>query len=118
MKTYGDISRRLAFTLLVATSSLFAATQITGPDLSSMGRLAKRKVDAINSGLGAQTSLCLNKPDCESQAGPAGTQAETTIAVDSTGQHVVIGFNDFRGFANAAGTDVLRCPEFHFSSRR
>jgi uncharacterized repeat protein (TIGR01451 family) len=31
--------------------------------------------------------------------GPAGTQAENSIAIDSTGQHIVIGMNDFRGFA-------------------
>ena len=31
--------------------------------------------------------------------GPAGGQAETSIAVDSSGMHVVIGFNDTRGFA-------------------
>ena len=28
----------------------------------------------------------------------AGTQSQTSIAVDSTGQHIVIGFNDTRGF--------------------
>ncbi len=33
-------------------------------------------------------------------AGPAGTQSELSIAVDSTGQHIVVGMNDFRGFAN------------------
>jgi uncharacterized repeat protein (TIGR01451 family) len=33
------------------------------------------------------------------QQGPAGTQSELSIAVDSTGQHVVIAMNDFRGFA-------------------
>jgi len=31
--------------------------------------------------------------------GPGATQSELTIAVDKTGQHVVIGFNDFRGFS-------------------
>ncbi len=31
--------------------------------------------------------------------GPAGGQAEVTIAVDPTGLHVVIGFNDTRGFS-------------------
>jgi len=31
--------------------------------------------------------------------GPAGGQAETSIAVDSTGQHIVIGINDTRGFS-------------------
>jgi hypothetical protein len=30
--------------------------------------------------------------------GPTGGQAETSIAVDSTGQHVVVGMNDTRGF--------------------
>lgn len=31
--------------------------------------------------------------------GAGGTQAEVSIAVDSTGQHIVLGFNDTRGFA-------------------
>jgi len=48
---------------------------------------------------------CVNTPDCEGADdappdGPASTQSETSIAVDSTGQHIVIGFNDFRGFAS------------------
>jgi hypothetical protein len=50
---------------------------------------------------------CVNGPDCEGEddgevqddaEGPARTQAELSIAVDSTGQHIVVGFNDFRGF--------------------
>lgn len=41
----------------------------------------------------------MNEPDCGEAALSATTlQAETSIAVDSTGQHVVVGFNDFRGF--------------------
>ena len=32
---------------------------------------------------------------------PAGTQSETSIAIDATGQHLVVGFNDFRGFETA-----------------
>ena len=53
-----------------------------------------------------QAGDCVNTPDCEGaddappEDGPANTQSETSIAVDSTGQHIVIGFNDFRGFAN------------------
>jgi hypothetical protein len=101
MKIHGDTPRRLAFTLLAATGFMFAATTATGPDLSPTGKLAKQKVDAINAGLTIQASPCLNQPDCGEETGPASTQAETTIAVDSTGQHVVVGFNDFRGFANA-----------------
>ena len=34
--------------------------------------------------------------------GPPSTQSEVSIAVDRTGQHVVIGFNDFRGFDNGS----------------
>jgi hypothetical protein len=34
------------------------------------------------------------------QEGPGSTQSEMSIAVDSTGTHVVVGFNDFRGFSN------------------
>src|SRR5437016_1033919 len=30
--------------------------------------------------------------------GPASTQSEVAIAIDPTGTHVVVGFNDFRGF--------------------
>jgi hypothetical protein len=87
--------------LLVAAGSFAADTRITGPDLSPTGRLAKKTVDAVNMGLTIQTNPCLNQPDCESEAGPASTQAETAIAIDSTGQHVVVGFNDFRGFDTA-----------------
>jgi hypothetical protein len=37
--------------------------------------------------------------DDGADVGPAGGQAETSIAVDSSGMHIVIGFNDTRGFA-------------------
>ncbi len=44
---------------------------------------------------------CVNSVDCEAgfRDGPRGGQAEISIAVDSTGQHIVVGFNDQRGFA-------------------
>ena len=38
------------------------------------------------------------EPDVAGEEGPTGGQAETTIAVDSTGQHIVVGMNDTRGF--------------------
>jgi hypothetical protein len=42
---------------------------------------------------------CTLHPACLDEGElPRGTQAETAIAVDDTGQHVVVGFNDFRGF--------------------
>jgi hypothetical protein len=31
---------------------------------------------------------------------PGGNQGELTIAIDDTGRHIVIGFNDFRGFSS------------------
>src|SRR5690242_936808 len=46
---------------------------------------------------------CINKPECgeeaegDEEAIPGG-QAEVSIAVDRTGQHIVIGYNDTRGF--------------------
>jgi hypothetical protein len=79
--------------------------------MSHAGRLAARVRKALQS-VGAQGAAaglkaavsdgnCVNtQDDCdEDQDGPAGGQAETSIAVDSTGQHIVIGFNDTRGFA-------------------
>ena len=39
-------------------------------------------------------------PDCDGgfQDGPGSTQSEMAIAIDPTGMHIVVGFNDFRGF--------------------
>jgi hypothetical protein len=46
---------------------------------------------------------CLNKPECgeedESASDIPGGQAEVSIAVDESGQHVVVGYNDTRGFS-------------------
>src|SRR5437588_614659 len=70
--------------------------------MSAMGRLAAKARAAV----GAVTLQnksgdgCDNQPDCaDDSTGPAGGQAEVSIAVDSTGQHVVLGFNDTRGFS-------------------
>jgi hypothetical protein len=79
--------------------------------MSSMGRAARRtltKVEARVRGGSVknpeQTGSCLNEPDCGDEEFlpdlPAQTQSETSIAVDRTGLHIVVGFNDFRGFAN------------------
>lgn len=35
----------------------------------------------------------------DEENGPAGTQSELAIAIDATGLHLVVGFNDFRGFS-------------------
>jgi hypothetical protein len=72
--------------------------------MSAMGHLAARARAALEragvTGLQARSgSGCDNQPDCGDQDGPAGGQAELSIAVDRSGQHVVLGFNDTRGFS-------------------
>jgi hypothetical protein len=74
--------------------------------MSAMGQLASKIRAAIHASGGRSLALktdegCDNEPECEDEDedGPAGGQAEVSIAVDSTGQHIVIGFNDTRGFA-------------------
>jgi hypothetical protein len=79
--------------------------------MSGMGHAAARARAAVAGlpGVGVaknadDAGVCVDQPDCPGADdapppdGPASTQSETTIAVDSTGQHVVVGFNDFRGF--------------------
>jgi hypothetical protein len=101
-----------AFVLLAAALSAAASnsTRKTSPDtrMSPMGRLATRVKTKLRksgfAGVNTRSAIdnCVNSADdCEDgfSEGPAGGQAETSIAVDSTGQHIVIGFNDTRGFA-------------------
>jgi hypothetical protein len=76
--------------------------------MSSLGRLASKVRKQLRkaglAGVNTRSAIdsCVNSPDdCEDgfSEGPAGGQAETSIAVDSTGQHIVVGFNDTRGFS-------------------
>jgi hypothetical protein len=93
---------RVVFLLIVAAAVASAqkSSNVLDDRLSSTGRLAKQRVDAINNGLRTDTKPCVNEPDCDDEAlSLSQLQAETSIAVDSTGQHIVIGFNDFRGFS-------------------
>src|SRR6266567_8367410 len=93
---------RIFVLLLAVAAAGYAGTPSNTIDnsLSATGRLAKRQVDAVNHGLGAQSGGCVNEPDCpEAPLIAANLQSETSIAIDSTGQHVVIAFNDFRGFS-------------------
>jgi hypothetical protein len=84
--------------------------------MSAMGLAARQSAVALAKQLHLRTPFadpgtqCLGEmPDCPGEdtqffdpdAAPnplPGGQAETSIAVDKTGQHVVIGYNDFRGF--------------------
>jgi hypothetical protein len=84
-----------------------APKKVQDDRMSAMGHLAVRARAAIAATGGHLTAKgftnggdCGNDPDCaaDDTDGPAGGQAEVSIAVDITGQHVVIGFNDTRGF--------------------
>lgn len=70
--------------------------------MSSSGRTAAKIRAAIESGKGIRSLTATSgecTTDCVEQEVTTGGQAEVSIAVDSTGQHIVIGFNDTRGFA-------------------
>jgi hypothetical protein len=72
--------------------------------MSSMGRLAQKTIQsrkAVVSAAPAKLGNCFNQPDCNDEDAVvrhSSTQSETTIAVDSSGKHVVLGFNDLSGF--------------------
>jgi hypothetical protein len=75
-----------------------------GPRMSAMGMAAANARSRIAVGREPIESLredCVNAPRCSAgfRDDPAGTQSELSIAVDATGRHVVVGFNDFRGFS-------------------
>ncbi len=82
-----------------------AAGLTTGdPGMSAMGRraaherrqlLGQKSDDTCENG----AEECQGDEGFQDPDGPnGGNQAETSIAIDDTGTHVVIGFNDFRGF--------------------
>jgi hypothetical protein len=79
--------------------------------MSPMGRLAYRIGHGLAVAPSAQANksvfprgsqdTCFQFDDCgdnNDEDAPSGTQSETTIAMDPSGQHIVIGYNDFRGF--------------------
>src|SRR5437016_1675920 len=93
----------LQLLLLIAllAPAVWAQDVRTGADprLSTGGQLARQRIDQIRNGLSIESGGCANEPDCdETPLTASSIQSETTIAVDGTGQHVVVGFNDFRGF--------------------
>lgn len=88
--------------------------------MSEAGRRASRARAAIEAelalraGIGAATPVaaaglrdradddaCTNDPRCPAglREGPSGGQAELSIAVDNSGQYIVVGYNDSRGFS-------------------
>ena len=80
------------------------------PKLSAMGQIARDYLKSVRQGVSTFEIEAPVTGDCTDGKGPClhknlpttgstGTQAEVSIAVDATGQHIVIGFNDFRGFS-------------------
>ncbi|MCU1278742.1 MAG: glycosyl hydrolase, repeat-containing protein [bacterium] len=81
--------------------------------MSPMGRLAAQQRRALAklgpTLFGLNDGTCPPGPDCADEDNPfedpdaaisiGAGQAETSIAVDKSGQHIVIGYNDVRGFS-------------------
>src|SRR5262245_53476405 len=80
--------------------------------MSPMGRLAQRVAKArtkrVNLGNGTDFRVSAADPDhclvgdedCSEegfQDGPNSTQSEMSLAIDPSGLHIVVAFNDFRG---------------------
>jgi len=87
--------------------------------MSPMGRRAHRIVEALNASHGTTAPAAAraavapgdDQGDEDDEQGgpgpledggelPGGNQGELTIAIDDTGRHIVIGFNDSRGFSS------------------
>jgi hypothetical protein len=112
---------------LLAIANVISAQDAKTPDrrktsdskMSGTGRLALDWIEAAkNAGKIATPKPLGNCEDSNLRCFPnaptgglGGTQAEVSIAVDSTRQHVVIGFNDFRGFSR----DPLSISGFMYS---
>ena len=68
--------------------------------VASVGKSTKVRIAAVN---GPGPDTCENADeDCGNEGfseGPSGGQAEMAIAVDATGNNIVIGYNDTRGFS-------------------
>jgi hypothetical protein len=106
-----------ACVLLGATSSLAADAKPQHDRMSPAGKRAAAAVAHLRAATrgparSARTLVqtqreddedgCLNKPECgeegEEEEEIPGGQAEVSIAVDESGQHIVVGYNDTRGF--------------------
>jgi len=126
MKAFRILNSALMLCIIGAVLAVAASTAHAGSNpsrkdqMSAMGKRAAAAVARVNAqshrgaasaaraGVTAQKvdvddeDNCLNKPECgeegEDEEEIPGGQAETSIAVDETGQHIVIGYNDTRGF--------------------
>jgi hypothetical protein len=118
MSAIRRVSRILMLCIMGLSSLLVAglaqAGQPNEDKMSAMGRRAAEAVARVNAqgspaarqaarAAADDEDSCLNRPECgeegegEEEEVPGG-QAELSIAVDESGKHIVIGFNDTRGF--------------------
>jgi hypothetical protein len=118
MKALQFLSRASMLCIIALGSLAFAVTasatdkQTREDKMSAMGKRAAaavahtkkqtQKTTTFSARAATGDDGCVNKPECgaedEDEAEIPGGQAELSIAVDETGRHVVIGFNDTRGF--------------------
>src|SRR5215475_7364690 len=98
----------MAFGILISTQSFGQIPKVGDEDehLSPMGKIARDHARGKRKGPGGQ--FLGDAPDFD---GPTQTQSEVSVAVDSTGMHVVVGYNDFRGFS----TPTLSISGFSYS---
>src|SRR5712692_6675209 len=110
VKCYG-----LAVSIALLSQGLGFCAEKVDDKLSPLGKIAQERIAALR-GVGTQFDpACFNRPDCEEAPAPARTQSETSIAVDSTGQHIVIGFNDFRAFSVNPATQGVSLSGYFYS---
>ena len=95
-------------------SRMSAAGRLARQHIATVTALAKGSTRNADDDIGRQPSDCADDIRCfpnSPTVGLGGTQAEVSVAVDSTGQHIVLAFNDFRGFAK----DPVSLSGFMFS---
>lgn len=109
MAERAPLSLACAVLLVFLAQSLTAAPRTGGAGdlydkMSPMGRLAhqKARIKAAQAHGHLPTAKIsgdtIPNGDDGDNDGPSGGQAEVSLAVDPTGQHIVVGYNDTRGF--------------------
>ncbi len=75
-------------------------TGVSGKASARLAALTGASPEAAGTRNPSDDDECQNDPRCGRgfRDGPRGGQAELSIAIDSTGQHIVVAFNDQRGF--------------------
>lgn len=97
MSAMGKIAHRA---VMRATGSIIPAAQRRNSILSGDESHGTGDLDEEEEG-GDEEEEDLGLEQDDEMEEIAGGQAETSLAIDSTGQHVVVGFNDSRGFSLA-----------------